>query len=271
MDASKEIVDKYISGESTVKIGKEYQKSPNTIRNILIRNGVKMRNNKENSRKYHINDSVFSEINNEEQAYWLGFISADGYVTSSSGNKKIGISISSRDVEHLKKFSSFIESDYPIYNYKVSSGYKIGTEYSRILITSDKLYNDLVSFGVVEHKTDNLKFPSFLNNELVWHYLRGFCDGDGCITHNGNSYALKIMCTKDFCNSLIIFLKENIIDFKYRIESRKENSLTISINMYGKSAYQAIYKMYNGNSISLNRKNEIANKSLEYFGRLYQR
>ena len=68
-----------------------------------------------------------------------------------------------------------------------------------------------------------------------------------------------------------LFLKENIIDFKYRIESRKENSLTISINMYGKSAYQTIYKMYNGNSISLNRKNEIANKSLEYFGRLYQR
>lgn len=77
----------YNSGLSTVKIGKMFGKHYSTVRNILINNGVKLRSNKINSRKYTINENYFKNIDTEEKAYWLGFIYADGYI-SNVGSKK---------------------------------------------------------------------------------------------------------------------------------------------------------------------------------------
>lgn len=264
------IINEYLNGLSTVKLGNRYNVNPSTIRDVLIKNGIKLRSNKLNSRKYYVNENVFNIIETEEQAYWLGFLYADGYVMSSDNSKKICIALSEKDKGHLNKFIQFMGSNYPIKTYKQTNGYKIGSNYCRVCIISEKIYDDLLRYGVLEHKTHNLKYPDYLPNYLQWHFLRGYCDGDGCITPNGNSYAVKIMCIESFAKSIISFLSENIDDFYYSYKPRKENCMTKSLNLFGKSAYQFIDKAYRNNNISLDRKNALAIKSLEYFSRLYQ-
>lgn len=263
------VIDEYLNGSSTVKLGDKYGVRPSTIRNILIRNNIKLRSNKVNSRKYQVNENAFENIETEEQAYWLGFLYADGFVTNHN-SKKIGITLAERDKGHLCKFNSYLNSNYPIKTYVQTAGYAVGKNYCRLMITSEKMYDDLVKYGVVEHKTYALEYPDFLPDNLQWHFLRGYCDGDGCITHNGNSYAVKIMCVESFAAKLIKFLEQSIEGFYCSYKARKTDCETKSLNLFGKSAYQFINNTYSNNSISLDRKNAIAISSLEYFSRLYQ-
>ena len=58
-------------------------------------------------RKYNLNENFFDELN-EKSAYWLGFLYADGYV--SSYENSIGISLKSEDINHLEKFKNFLNS-----------------------------------------------------------------------------------------------------------------------------------------------------------------
>lgn len=48
----------------------------------------------------------FEKIDNEEKAYWLGFLYADGNV--SLKEDKIELSLAEKDLNHIKKFKNFI-------------------------------------------------------------------------------------------------------------------------------------------------------------------
>ena len=76
--------------------------------------------------KLPINSNYFETIDTEHKAYWLGFIYADGYLSISGKTKRMGVSLCLKDKVHLQNFSKCIESNYPIHEYEVSNGYKIG-------------------------------------------------------------------------------------------------------------------------------------------------
>jgi hypothetical protein len=58
------------------------------------------------------NQNVFDCIDTEEKAYWLGFIFADGYISSHIPDKKktykFELSLSLKDKSHLEKFNQFM-------------------------------------------------------------------------------------------------------------------------------------------------------------------
>ena len=51
------------------------------------------------------NRHIFDNINNEEKAYWLGFIVADGYLNSDK--HMLRIKLGNKDKQHLIKFIKF--------------------------------------------------------------------------------------------------------------------------------------------------------------------
>lgn len=53
-------------------------------------------------RKYTFNEEIFDIIDNEEKAYWLGFLAADGYVDKQLS--KFGIELSIKDHDYSKEF-----------------------------------------------------------------------------------------------------------------------------------------------------------------------
>lgn len=234
----------------------------NSIVAYYINSTVGLRSCKEAARKYSLNEEYFNTIDTEEKAYWLGFLYADGYVSKSTTNQKnIGISLANIDYNHIVKFKKAISATYPIHTYVSKSGYSKNTIYSRLQITSDKMFNDLVKLGVVEHKTLTLKAPN-IDECFYSHFIRGYIDGDGCITthrpKNGRKivqYAIKIVGTIDILNFIKKFIEANNLLTIHKYYKRKETDSVYNIDFGGniqvKKFLDAIY--YNA-TVFLDRK-----------------
>lgn len=240
-------------------------KRPSTIYGILERLHLKPKRSiplsndvRKKRRKYDVNDDYFEIIDTEHKAYWLGFMYADGYILSDRDT--IGISLSVKDITHIEKFKRDVSSQSPIKTYIQRSGYKENTLYSRLLIRSKKMKEDLIKHGVFKKKTNTLKFPKWLDKKLFPHFIRGYFDGDGCLTHggkckNGNTiYNIKIVGTKNMLINIEKILK---IDIKLQQRHPKRNvdnwTLTINGNQQVKKIMNYLYK---DSTIFLNRKYE---------------
>lgn len=121
-------------------------------------------------RKYSLREDAFSVIHTREQAYWLGFLYADGYVDSN----KLELCLGEKDKEHLERFQDFLNTDAPIKERMI--GHSIAY---RINVCSTKLASDLAHHGCVQGKSLILDWPD-INPGLTSHFMRGYFDGDGC-------------------------------------------------------------------------------------------
>lgn len=134
--------------------------------------------------KYCINQDYFENIDNEWKAYWLGFLYADGCVIKENkdgkGRYSVSLGLKQEDRAHIQKFVNSLQSDNKIRDYKTN--YK-NCMASRVSIYNKKICEDLISWGCVPQKTFVLKFPNLPNN-LIRHFIRGYFDGDGCISIN---------------------------------------------------------------------------------------
>lgn len=202
-------------------------KSPSTIYGILKRLGVKTRKHFElndeqtiKRRKFSLNDNYFTQIDTLEKAYWLGFLYADGYITTQTHN--IGISLQIADKEHLNKFKNAINFTGEVKTYKQTSGYmrkeNIEPLYCRLSFSSKIMKKHLIELGMLENKTLILKFPNSnqVPEYLLSHFIRGFMYGNGSITHaymrntSKKTYALKFCGTQEILNGIQDFFGTNI-------------------------------------------------------------
>lgn len=208
-------------------------------------------------KKYKFNSDFFKSPLNERSAYWIGFIAADGYVSKGkSGGNCIGIELKSTDYKHLKKFNKDIEGNIPVVfrvREQVSFGKKIiqNAKQCVIRIYSEEVFKDLGSWGVVPKKSKILKFPKIENDKLMWHYIRGYFDGDGSIFYEKRSNQLhtKITCASPF------FIK-SFVDYlnKYNIKTYIASS-GIDCGITGKESTRIfLSKMYDNATVYLERK-----------------
>lgn len=122
---------------------------------------------------------TFFAIPNTINSYWAGFIAADGSI-GKNGNS-LTISISAKDKEHLKKFSSLVSKDYSIREYQVlreNGPY----DYVEFNLSSPNWKKDLDRhWGIHPAKTFTIKFPTGLSVENTKAFICGYIDGDGSI------------------------------------------------------------------------------------------
>lgn len=148
--------------------------------------------------------SNFEKIDNEEKAYWLGFLYADGSVGSSDNRIELGLA--EKDLKHIEKFRAFLKVDNKIQ-------YREKTKSYRIQIKNKKCKSDLIKQGCIPKKSLILNFP---NEEqvpihLIRHFIRGYFDGDGWFTNTEKCFQVGIIGTEDFINGFLnIIEKENI-------------------------------------------------------------
>lgn len=129
--------------------------------------------------KHKLNKEYFNIIDTEEKAYWLGFIAADGCVYQMSKTAyRLQINLSLTDIDHLQKFNECIESDYIITTKKVKN-----SDTCTLKIACKQLTDDLIKYGITPKKSLIIQMPT-LKEELYRHFIRGYFDGDGCITYN---------------------------------------------------------------------------------------
>lgn len=164
----KDIVLKYESGMSTLKIAPLYFTSTGTISKLLRENNVKMRDKSHAMRMYNVNENYFSKIDTQEKAYILGFVFADGYLHERKRTLKINQHVRDRDI--IEKFKDQLGTDCPIRQFR-------DERYICIQIVNERIRDDLVSLGCVQAKSFIVEFPNISEN-LKKHFIRGYFDGN---------------------------------------------------------------------------------------------
>lgn len=162
----------YLSGISSLKLGKVYGVTPETIRRCLRELGVYIRDDYEFVRQYNINDFYFQNINTKDKAYWLGWMFSDGYICRDNA---FGITLNEKDRYILELFAKYLDAEtYNIRRNESSRSYGLH-------FTSIQICQDLAKYGVIHNKSLQLVHYLPENKELVHHFIRGVFDGDGSI------------------------------------------------------------------------------------------
>ena len=208
-----EVVNVYKSGVSRTEISIETGLDMRTINRILDNNNVYIRTQGEMAKKYEVDYTFFEKIDTEAKAYWLGFIYADGYISKKERDSDVlGIALSSKDRKHLELFKQNIRASNPILDYEGTTPQGNPSKYSRINIHNQKLVDDIFEKGVFYNKSLIIKFPTEkqVPDSLINHFLRGYFDGDGCITQTNNRYSFQMVGTKEFLSGVISVLGANV-------------------------------------------------------------
>jgi hypothetical protein len=125
-------------------------------------------------------------------------------------------------------------------------------------VRNQHLWESLNRLGCTPQKSLTLAFPKnelFENKNLIIPFIRGYFDGDGCISFNNNktcSAVVSIVGTKSFLEDIA----KNLNITKYRME-QKSNAFQIRFNV--KDSFNFIKTVYNNASIYLDRKFNRAN------------
>jgi len=170
----------YLSGYSTVSIGKMYGTWNHTIANVLEAKGIN-RDRRLSTRKYTLDEHYFDCIDNPNKAYIYGLLLSDG--SNNPDKQTVSISLQEEDVDLLERVRSEIQSTKPLeyldYSNKHDFGYHYKNQY-RLLLFSDKICSALTSLGLVKNKSLLVDFPNF-KDEFMSSMIRGMWDGDGSL------------------------------------------------------------------------------------------
>lgn len=185
------------------------------------------RSNRDNSRRYQVNHSFFSTIDTERKAYWLGFLYADGYLSNPRNEMKVGLALGEKDSGHVTLLRDHLDATYPVKTYTSKNGQAYGeVTYSRLLISSAQMFEDLRAKGMVEHKSLILTFPTSdqVPDHLVHHFIRGYFDGDGCwAMQRGRIMRFGVCGTKEFLDVLFAKVGHPGIKLEKRYKDDKNN------------------------------------------------
>ena len=176
----------YLNNYSTEFISKELNISRSRFSSWLKSEGI---NVNKCPQKKHINNDIFTQIDTEEKAYWLGFLYADGYIGLT--DNRIELTLQLGDLEHVEKFKSFLKSECKV----SSNSYRC-----RLSVKNKKIKNDLINLGCVPQKSLILAYPSYeqVPKPLMRHFIRGYFDGDGCLCVTDKTKSIDILGTYDF-------------------------------------------------------------------------
>ena len=91
------LLSEFEKGKTQKEMADIFSVSVTTIQRWLKELGCKRER-----RIYQVNENYFESIDSDEKAYWLGFLSADGYIHE--GRNTITLELQESDRFHIEKF-----------------------------------------------------------------------------------------------------------------------------------------------------------------------
>ncbi|MEK6880860.1 MAG: LAGLIDADG family homing endonuclease [Nanoarchaeota archaeon] len=262
------LIKLYKSGYSSMKIAKEIGVSQSTIMRHLVKLDIKRRPANGPGRKNNCNDVFFENINNQKNAYWAGFIAADGCVNQPKDFRKsrlLRIDLAIKDLNQIKKIKKDIKFSGKI-NFHNRKG-KISS--CSINIVSGKLCNDLGNLNITERKSLTLKPVRNIPNKILHHFYRGYFDGDGSIGFSKDKwrgqYSITIVGTKEFLNAMGTILKKLNIKFVIKHHPRTNKNTWLLLISGNRQVLKFTNFIYKDASTFLKRKHSIYKKMLKHF------
>lgn len=160
--------------------------SVTTVRRYMKKAGLKGQSKGE--RSFVLNSHIFDTIDVPEKAYWLGFMLADGCIAKSAGTyRTIRVSLQKRDEGHLRLLADFL-------GYKGEFFDDLRDNHPRkVMVFNDVIMTRiLLQLGWLDYKNGiNFEIINTVPDFLLHHFVRGYFDGDGCISSQKRKHRRK--------------------------------------------------------------------------------
>lgn len=218
MKNEEKVKNLYEKGFSVGEISKDLaMQAPNVsmyLNKIYGKDRIKGLHYKVINKKYKINENYFETIDSEEKSYFLGLLYADGCISKTQNC--IQIALQAEDKYILELFSKSIETNKPLRFIKgsVVKGFKenkkvcFRKDQYLMYMHSPKIKKDLINLGCVPNKSLILTFPDKISEKLIFHFIRGYFDGDGNLYEGvKNRWGISIAGSEIFCKELCTVLK----------------------------------------------------------------
>lgn len=245
-----EVLKKYYKKKTLEEIGNTIGRTAISVENRARRLGISRRS------KYNLNKSYFKEIITLEQAYWLGFIYADGAVIYNKDNRnyELSIELQQQDKNHLVKFNKTINGNYQVKervrSMKLKKQKEKKTYYSAFLrIYSKEFVENLIKQNVVPQKSikDSL-FPQFENEELFTAFIIGVFDGDGSIFFDKKTRSRSkiniVSVNVPFLEKISEVLNKKDIKTSINISHNNQEQTLYRLNIKGICSYKLFCQLY---------------------------
>lgn len=245
------VLSAYRAGLSMAKIAEQHGVSERTVSNFLRGHGVQARTLADSHRVRSLDESVFDTVT-PESAYWVGFLMADGAVTTHrQGAPQIRVNLSETDREHLLKFRSFLKSSHTVSRIVLNDhrpGWENSQPQASLSVASARLSEALARFGVVPRKSKTAEVRGGLeHNRDFW---RGVVDGDGSVGFSGGRPVLQLAGSRPLMEQFLSYV-QTVAETKAQV---RPSGPIWAIGVTGKAAVQVIQALYEGSRVSLDRK-----------------
>lgn len=265
MQDKNKIKEKYLNGISTVAIGKEFGITNHKVSDILESLGISRNHN--SVRIYNLDFKYFDHIDTPNKAYILGLLFADGHNELKKGT--ISISLKADDKYILEAIRKELMSDRGlefIKGKRFRDGDKeyVSSDEYRLSVFSSYMCESLIGCGMIPNKSNRLKFPMYIPDELLSHFVRGYFDGDGSMgfhdlsTWNNKNLIIKIVGTKEFNVYLSKYLKD-CLGIESLIKDASNNNGVTTVLCINKISSQKMFCewIYNDAEMYLKRKYDV--------------
>ena len=249
-------------GVSMNSLKKKYHLGYDKLKRILNENNISIQTSSRFKDK-DFNDNIFDVIDSEDKAYWLGFIYADGYISKINSAKNhqhlFEIQLAKKDKSHLEKLKLFFNSKKEL-TYHSGKIKNVEHPVYRLSRQNKHLWNTLYNKGVIPQKSLILEFPTEeqVPKEFQLAFIRGYVDGDGCITINqaNDLVYLGLVGSSKFLDKI-----EELFGKGKRYKDGKNFDLRYSIN----KAIPILEQLYPNATIYLERKRNKALMCIENY------
>lgn len=251
----------YILGNLKMKdVYEKYEVNQNAMDYFFAEKGYVKRST---LRKENIKIDIFNPVNTPEAAYILGFYIADGCL---NGNKFV-ITLNEKDKEILEKIRDYMS---PITKliYKKETINKQGIVshpmYS-FAFACKEIVSCLEDLGLGKNKTYLSKsIKNIVPKELMWDFIRGYWDGDGCISSSNVTKNVKetsynyinigfTIISKD--PDILSEMNEFFIEEGINTHVYPDNKGNYLVGTHSKSEVEKIYnKLYTSSNLFMERK-----------------
>lgn len=247
--SKEQIKQYYLEGKSTVEIAQIANCNQSNINSHLKRMKVSIRKPFE-IRKYSLNKEYFKTIDTQEKAYILGFLYADGY--NQETKNQVRLTLQKQDKDILDKINIELNHSKPLL--------LLRDNYLDLSINSKEISQDLSILGCTQRKSFTIRFPyNKLPENLYKDFIRGYFDGDGCISINQyDDVQINITGNLEFITELQLIFESVLKVNRTKLQKRKKS---YSLFYHGKKlCFKILDYLYRDNTISLERKEKLYKK-----------
>jgi intein/homing endonuclease len=207
--------EEYLNGSTIKEINFKYKTDAIhqfQLHNLETRNPSKTKKLREKLNIQQYNNKykyLFESVENEIEAYILGFWFADGWV----GDTQAGIKIHKNDIEIVQKMKNYISEDITL---------QVSNNTCGFVTSNEELLHNLINLGCVRNKTyKQLNIPN-INSNLFRHFIRGYFDADGTIYKDRKWLKVNICSINlQFLKDISKILESNNIKTRINIEIRE--------------------------------------------------